>query len=422
MRFKIFLFFLFFVNAVFGQTFTVNSILYTIISSSPNKVEVASNNCFAGALILPTTVVNSGKTYTVSSIAGSAFYNCANLTSVSIPNTVTSIGSSAFALCSNLISVSIPNSVTTIGGSVFRNCISLTSITIPDSVTQILSNSFFKCTNLALVNLGNSLTSIGNSAFSGCSNLNSIMIPNSVTIIGDSVFSGCLGLNSITIPNSVTTLGDSAFYNCTSLSSVSISNNLSSIGHSVFQNCTSLLSVSIPNSVTSIGNFAFNQCTNLASLSIPNSVNSIGLSAFANCSSLSAVYCEIITPLVINTDVFKFVNQDSCSLTVHNSSVNAYKSAANWKLFNPILGTPFLSVADSHFKNKLLIYPNPFQNEVFIEVKEIKENSIEIFDFSGKIVLKLKRKSSQQAIDTSILPKGTYLFKVGSSISKGIKK
>ena len=59
----------------------------------------------------------------ITTICGSAFYNCSALTSVTIGNSVTTIGESAFRGCSALTSVTIPNSVTTIGGFAFADCI-----------------------------------------------------------------------------------------------------------------------------------------------------------------------------------------------------------------------------------------------------------------------------------------------------------
>ena len=42
-------------------------------------------------------------------IGGSAFNNCANITSVTIPDSVTSIGDGAFFGCTSLTSITIPN-------------------------------------------------------------------------------------------------------------------------------------------------------------------------------------------------------------------------------------------------------------------------------------------------------------------------
>ena len=84
----------------------------------------------------------------VTSIGDSAFEECSNLTSITIPNSVTSIGDYAFSRCSNLTSITIPNSVTSIGDYAFSGCSDLTSITIPDSVTSIGDYAFFGCSNL----------------------------------------------------------------------------------------------------------------------------------------------------------------------------------------------------------------------------------------------------------------------------------
>lgn len=87
--------------------------------------------------------------YKVKSIGKSAFANCSNLTSVTLPDSIITIGERAFSYCNSLTSVTIANSVTTIGNFVFANCPNLTSITIGDSVTAIGDNVFWNCSSLA---------------------------------------------------------------------------------------------------------------------------------------------------------------------------------------------------------------------------------------------------------------------------------
>ncbi len=277
----------------------------------------------------------------VTAIGNSAFYKCKKLTSVTIGNSVTTIGNSAFSYCSGLTSVTIPNSVTTIGGSAFAHCSSLTSVTIGDSVTTIGNYAFEDCSGLTSVTIGDSVTTIGDWAFSHCSeltsvtigdrvttigkeafyfceSLTSVTIPDSVTTIGNGAFHKCSSLTSATIGNSVTTIGDRAFYWCSGLTSVTIGDSVTTIGESAFYDCSGLTSVTIPNSVTTIGDRAFYQCSGLTSVTIPNSVTTIGEGAFYDCSGLTSVtigdsvtsigdyafcYCSSLTSVTIPNSV-----------------------------------------------------------------------------------------------------------------------
>ncbi len=142
-------------------------------------------------------------TVTGGNILYGAFYNCAALTSITIPNSVTSIGSWAFRGCAGLTNMTIPNGVTSIGDAAFYECSRLTSITIPNSVTSIDEYAFRGCTGLTSVTIPDSVTSIDMSTFSGCTALTSITIPNSVTRIGYGAFYGCAGLTNITFNGTI---------------------------------------------------------------------------------------------------------------------------------------------------------------------------------------------------------------------------
>ena len=121
-----------------------------------------------------------------SNIAGSAFYNCTAITSITIGGSVTSIGSRAFYNCTSLTEVHITDLA---AWCEIEFSSLVTELEIPEGITEINAYSFagFGGTSITI---GSSVASIGNSAFSGCTSLTRITIPNSVTSIGSAAFSG----------------------------------------------------------------------------------------------------------------------------------------------------------------------------------------------------------------------------------------
>lgn len=82
-----------------------------------------------------------------------SFYNCANLSKVTIPGSVKQIERAAFKNCPKLQKIEIPDSVTIekmilsyrtaeIKANAFTNCTKLTEITIPRFVTTIADSVF----------------------------------------------------------------------------------------------------------------------------------------------------------------------------------------------------------------------------------------------------------------------------------------
>ena len=312
-------------------------------------------------------------------ICDRAFFDCINLTSISVPNSVKDIGEWAFAGCSLLSSIDIPNSVISIGNNAFAGCLSLKYISIPESVICLNGNPFGDCEGeieclsanfiyeddvlfnrdkSEIISFRNqeiesyiipdSVTSIGDGAFGCCSSLSSLFIPNSVTSIGDGAFEGCSSLSSLVIPDSVVNIKGNPFYlwkgklECLSASfiyednvlfnmdksklisyrnqeakSFIIPNGVMSIEKYAFSGCSSLISISVPKSVTSIGDGAFDGCSSLSSIAISDSITSISAWTFDGCKSLrSLIIPDSVT--CIGNEAFRGCSS-LCSLVIPDS-------------------------------------------------------------------------------------------------------
>ena len=258
----------------------------SLVSLSLNCTHVKA--WFSGITTLQDVVLGEN----VKSIGSSAFEDCINLSSVTIPESVISIGGHAFANTPWYYSwysgqpdgvVYINQVLYTYKGTMPENA----TVDVKVGTTSIASNAFSGCSGLSSITIPEGVTEIGEMAFSGCSNLTSITIPESVTEIGGYAFEYCSSLTSINIPEGVTEIG--AFSGCTSLASITIPESVTSIRMFAFEDCSSLTSINIPENVTGIGQYAFSGCSSLTSISIPKSVTKIGNNAFDGCTSLREV-------------------------------------------------------------------------------------------------------------------------------------
>ena len=299
---------------------------------------VATTQYYYGSSTSSTTsttyyIPSSLKSVTVTGgyIPTGAFYNCNNITNITLGDDVTTIGSYAFNDCTSLTSITIPDSVTTIGSYAFWDCDNLTSVTIGDSVTTIGSGAFYYCDSLTSVTIGDSVATIGENAFYGCYKLVEVYNKSSLNIVAGNSGYGYVGyyaLNVYTeeggsklstdedgfiiytngadkilvkyvgkqtdliIPDGIKEIYKWAFNSCDSLTSVVIPDSVTTIGSYAFNSCDSLTSVVIPDSVTTIGSYAFNSCDSLTSVTFGENsqLTTIGSDAFGYCSCLKDVY------------------------------------------------------------------------------------------------------------------------------------
>ena len=310
------------VNA-FAHDFAVGGIYYKI-NENGTSVSVTFkgssstqySNEYYEDIIIPEEVSNKGIKYAVTAIGSDAFYECNELTSVTIPNSVTEICATAFYKCVSLSSVTLGNSLIKIDTHAFHNCKKLVSLELPSTLTEIGSYAFSDCVRLTSIVIPSNINVINQGVFYNCEHLQSITIPNSIKVIGRNAFSGCSSITELTIPDSVEEIGAYAFSSCNSISMVVIGKNVSTIGSSAFDGCDNIETVywnsnkySTPTQSTSmpfyknesIKTFIFSEgiekiashmcygLSNLDFVSIPNSVKTIEWAAFSLCSSLRSV-------------------------------------------------------------------------------------------------------------------------------------
>ena len=334
-------------------------------TKNPAKFEISAdtieNSAFKGSKAITEAKI------TAKTIGASAFENSATKNPAKFEVKADNIGDNAFTGCSKLEGVVLGESLKSVGNSAFEDCASLKGITIPDSVTSIGGRCFQGCKSLAYAKIGTVVSVIiHDEAFSNCKSLPEIIIPKTVERIGNNVFAGCYALADVTIADRETELklgsngsnpmfsscplksvyiggnitygttandGYSPFYRNTSLETVRITDRETEISENEFYGCTSLKSVSMGDDIETIGRYAFSGCSALESFSFGTGLKSIGDEAFSDCTGMKKLVSKTAVPPVCGTQALDDINKWECTLYVPQESLDAYKSAAQWKEF-----------------------------------------------------------------------------------------
>lgn len=336
----------------------------------PNSVITMGEGCFGGCDKLVSLTIGSGLT----EIPARCFSRAA-IPSVTLPDNITSLGEEAFAECASLAEVNIGKGLKQISDRCFQNS-GLKSISIPSNVTSIGVEAFAGCASLETVDLSTRLREIPEKCFQN-SGLVTITLPENITTVGEAAFSKCFSMRSVTVlgPKNFeayafftnnysesdrqglnvyiddltdwcerTTFANeyaSPFYTWYGnehqslyldgelVENLVIPDGVVKINDYTFNDCGSIKSVVVPDGVVSIGTYAFS-CPELTKATIGKNVNTIGMGAFTSEKLAEFISWNPVPP----TGSGIGYHSDDFTVYVPAGSVDAYKSAEDWRYYN----------------------------------------------------------------------------------------
>lgn len=288
-------------------------------------------------------------------------YGNQTLKEIIYPESCTNIRENAFYGCRNLRTVIAPG-VRRIGSKAFYNCFNLTDLTMSSlmySVSAVFKDSFSGCNslNISIYDPSGVIpeTIAGNPSY-GSGRYTSIpmktlYIPANIREIEIRTFGGCdmdeilFASNSIlekisSNPNGLTSYIGGAFGSCKNIKRVDIPESVIIIGEKAFSYCTNLETVSFGQNskLQTIGDGAFAGCTSLKEIEIPASITVLYLSAFSECDNLKTIICHATLPPQLNNA--SATVPENCVLYVPNEAISLYREATNWNRFKTILPIP----------------------------------------------------------------------------------
>jgi len=151
----------------------------------PSEVREIYSGVFYGCLKAPASIAVLPETVEI--LDGEIYYGVPSIECVTVPSKVRILNETYWAVPNLRKAIILTDKLDRIGGLAFYGCAKLEEVNIPDGVTQIGEGAF--CWNLKLhkINIPSSVTRIEGSAFDSAP-LDSIDLPAGVTFIGRNAF------------------------------------------------------------------------------------------------------------------------------------------------------------------------------------------------------------------------------------------
>ncbi len=282
----------------------------------------------------------------VKNIKCRAFYDCSDLTSVTLGDGLEEIGKEAFCQCTSLECIAIPNSVKAIRDCAFKKCSNLTNVEFGDEINEFVSCEamrqwwnqdaqrslstycfLVKCNiperiGLILVqsrqatiyDMLRRIPAISTDSLNAyfdtidskllvyeiCPNddfgderqyyvytgREAVVMPDGWFLSDDMCHDIPANVMHVIVHPSVKVIEEYAFWQRGQLTTVILNDGLEEIGECAFESCNSLQRILIPNSVKTIKDNAFDFCSGLTTVTLGDGLREIGEEAFRCCSLL----------------------------------------------------------------------------------------------------------------------------------------
>lgn len=211
---------------------------------------------------------------------------------------------------------------------------SINSYTNEDLVSISTDNAFSNC-SMVTFDASNLETLNNKSAtFQYCQQLISANI-GKVAILPTSTFYGCNKLTSVPNSDILTSIGQQCFSFNSSLTDLDLL-KVESIGPFAFAQCGNIRTIRLPSIISLTANI-FNNSNGIQVVELGETCTSVINSAFSGCRIDLTLIMRAVNPPPLNGTFMLGSGGSVISIRVPAESVQAYKSAANWSNYAPII-------------------------------------------------------------------------------------